>query len=99
MNKFIVLPYERYQTLSKDKSVEVKKQYDQKEEHKLELVQTKEALHKEKNLQDVHFVDQLGFGGVIPAPPAPPRYRMKTSVKRLKTRRTKKITGHKWAMF
>eukprot|EP00918_Siedleckia_nematoides_P036888 GHVU01080081.1.p1 GENE.GHVU01080081.1~~GHVU01080081.1.p1 ORF type:complete len:100 (-),score=18.10 GHVU01080081.1:82-381(-) len=99
MNKFIVLHYERFQTMSKDKSVEAKKQYDQKEKHKPELVQNKEAIPKEKNLQDVQFVDQMGLGDMTPPPPAPPRYIMKTSAKRLKTRRTKQLTGHKRAMF
>eukprot|EP00918_Siedleckia_nematoides_P036885 GHVU01080067.1.p1 GENE.GHVU01080067.1~~GHVU01080067.1.p1 ORF type:complete len:102 (-),score=23.68 GHVU01080067.1:269-574(-) len=101
MNKFIVLPYERYQTLSKDKNEKAKRQYVQKEEeeHKTELVQNKEAIPKEK---DVHFVDQMGLGAMTspPPPPPPPRYRVKLSTKRLKKNKQFKLpSGTKWTVF
>ena len=101
MNKFIVLPYERYQTLSKDKNEKARRQYDQKEEeHKPELVQNKQAIPKEK---DVHFVDQVGLGVMRPPPPPPPpppRYRVNPSTKQLKKKKQFKLpSGTKWTVF
>lgn len=95
MNKFIVLPYDRYQTLCKDKNEEAKK--EQKDERKLQLVQHKEIVPEDEhvlqlvqqkdappNKKGLQLVDQPGLGGTISPPPPPPKYRLKPYTKPLK---------------